>query len=199
MAPFAEQKFAPIVAHNDMSRTKRVLDVGCGPGTNAPHFAHASYLGLDINPRYIEDARRRYGRDFRAVDVTTYEVTDAERYDFILLNSFLHHIATPDVRRILAHLNSLLSEDGHVHILDLVLPEQPSVARRLAQWDRGDYARALAEWQALFEESFEPVALEPYPVSAFGVTLWNMLYFKGRAARRAETPGSAGRTEASVT
>ena len=39
MAPFAKTKFAPIVARNNMSRVRRVLDVGCGPGTNANYFS----------------------------------------------------------------------------------------------------------------------------------------------------------------
>ena len=32
-APFAEQKFAPLLAHNDLKRARRVLDVACGPST----------------------------------------------------------------------------------------------------------------------------------------------------------------------
>jgi SAM-dependent methyltransferase len=179
MAPFAEAKFAPILAHNDLQSVTRVLDVGCGPGTNTHHFSHASYLGLDINDRYVADARARYMRDFRAVDVTEYTAEDVEPYDFILLNSFLHHIDTKNVRRILNHLTSLLADDGHIHILDLVLPDERSVARQLARWDRGDHPRPLGQWQNLFEESFDPVVFEPYPITAAGVTLWNMVYFKG--------------------
>ena len=181
MAPQTERKFAPIRAHNDLGGVRRVLDVGCGPGTNTSQFPTADYLGLDINQRYIADARRRYQRDFQAVDVTRYEVTDSERYDFILVNSFLHHLPTPDVERILAHLATLLSPDGHVHCLELVLPAERSVARALAHWDRGDYARPLPEWRELFQRSFEPVQMESYPVGALSVTLWNMVYFKGRA------------------
>jgi len=67
MAPFAERKFAPILAHNDLSKVGRVLDVGCGPGTNTRHFEGSSYLGLDLNERYVTDAHCRYGREFRAV------------------------------------------------------------------------------------------------------------------------------------
>ena len=52
-APFAEQKFSPVRAHNDLSRTRRVLDVACGPGTNTHHFAHSDYIGVDFNERYI--------------------------------------------------------------------------------------------------------------------------------------------------
>jgi SAM-dependent methyltransferase len=181
MAPQTDRKFAPIRAHNDLGGVRRVLDVGCGPGTNTSQFPTADYLGLDINERYIADARRRYQREFQAVDVTRYEVPESERYDFILVNSFLHHLPRPDVQRILTHLATLLSPDGHVHCLELVLPADRSVARALAHWDRGDYARPLQEWRELFEQSFEPVVCEPYPVAAASVTLWNMVYFKGNA------------------
>jgi SAM-dependent methyltransferase len=200
MAPFAERKFAPILAHNDLgSGVDRVLDVGCGPGTNTRHFSGSSYLGLDINDRYVADARRRYGREFRAVDVTRYVAEASERADFILLNSFLHHVATLDARRILAHLSTLLTDDGHVHILDLVMPERRSVARRMAHWDRGAYARPLAEWRDLFQESFETVVFEPYRVGAVGITLWNMVYFKGRARRESVERASAASAHVSGT
>jgi SAM-dependent methyltransferase len=179
-APFAERKFGPVRRYNDLGAVRRVLDVGCGPGTNTHWFDGADYIGVDINPGYIADAQRRTGRTFIVADVTTYTVDPAERFDFIFLNSLLHHIDTASVRRLLSHLATLLTDDGHVHILDLVLPPEPSIGRRLAEWDRGDYPRPLAEWQALFGESFEPVLCEPYGLGRFGLTLWNMVYFKGR-------------------
>jgi hypothetical protein len=76
-----------------------------------------------------------------------------------------------------------LTDDGHVHILDLVLPIRPSVSRLLARADRGDYPRPLEQWRELFTAVFDPVVFEPYPLGAAGVTLWNMVYFKGRARR----------------
>lgn len=181
-APFAERKLAPVLA--DIRRARRVLDVGCGPGTNTPHFAHADYLGIDLNEAYVASARRRFGREFVAADVTTYTVAPEKRFDFILVNSLLHHIDTPSTRSLLSRLAELLTDDGHVHVLDLVLPARPSPARALARWDRGDFPRPLAEWRALFEESFETVAFQPYPLGAAGMTLWEMVHFKGRARGR---------------
>jgi SAM-dependent methyltransferase len=180
-APFAERKLDPIRASGGFDGIRRVLDVGCGPGTNTHHFAGADYLGMDINPGYIADARRRHRREFIVADVTTYTVDPRERFDFILVNSLLHHLSTPDVTRLLRHLSTLLSDDGHVHILDLVLPTERSISRRLARWDRGDYPRPLEEWRRLFGEAFEPVRFEPYALSALGTPLWQMVYFKGRA------------------
>jgi len=179
-APFAEDKFSPVLAHNDLQNVRRVLDVGCGPGTNTHHFVSADYLGLDCNPGYIESARRRHGRNFVVADVTQCQLHKGERFDFILVNSFLHHVNTPDVRRILGQLSGLLAENGHVHILELVLPEELSAARILARIDRGDFPRPLEEWRTMFSQCFEPVLFEPYPLRAFGTTLWNMVYFKGR-------------------
>ncbi|MDB4882314.1 MAG: Methyltransferase type 12 [Gemmatimonadetes bacterium] len=182
-APFAERKLAPLFAHNDVPGARRVLDVGCGPGTNTHHFSGADYLGIDFNPDYIESARQRTGREFIVADVTKYEVADDQRFDLILANSLFHHIDSESTRRILAHLATLLAPDGHVHIFDLVLPERPSVAKLLARADRGDFPRPIEEWRTLFGESFETEVFEPYHLGAGGVSMWNMVYFKGRARR----------------
>jgi SAM-dependent methyltransferase len=182
-APFAERKLAPLFAHNNVAAARRVLDVGCGPGTNTRHFAGADYLGIDFNAAYVESARRRHGREFIVADVTKYEVPADRRFDLILANSLFHHIDDAGTQRILAHLGTLLSHDGHIHIMDLVLPAAPSVSRFLARADRGDHPRPLEAWRELFTRAFEPTVFEPYPLGAGGVTLWNMVYFKGRARR----------------
>jgi trans-aconitate methyltransferase len=181
--PFADQKFAPVLANTPMSRVRRVLDVACGPGTNTKFFSDAEYLGIDFNERYIQDARRRYGRDFLVADVRNYTAAPEDRFDFILVNSFLHHLNDKDTLAILTHLRSLLTIDGYIHMLELVLPEKPSIARLLARWDRGKFARPPEEWQRLFDGLFEPVVYEQYPLTGMGITLWNMVYCKGRARK----------------
>lgn len=178
--PFAESKLAPIRRHNSLAAARRVLDVGCGPGTNARHFHHADYIGVDSNAGYIAWARRHYGERFVIADVTRNNAQVGTGFDFVLVNSFFHHIATPDARRILSHLATLLTDDGHIHILDLVMPERGGIPRWLAKWDRGEFPRPLAEWRTLFTEAFEPVIFEPYSLGAMGATLWEMVYFKGR-------------------
>jgi len=178
-APFANDKLAPLFAHNDLSRVQRVLDVGCGPGTNTQLFNHADYLGIDINPDYIASARKRFGRQFIAADVVDYQIQGAQTFDFILVNSFFHHLDTDAVCRTLGHLRTLLSPTGHIHILDLVLPERTSIARLLARLDRGQHARLLNEWRTLFSEYFDLAVFEPYTLRALKTTLWNMVYCKG--------------------
>jgi SAM-dependent methyltransferase len=180
-APFAEDKFAPLNAHNDLGRVRRVLDVGCGPGTNVRHFQNCAYLGIDLNPKYIIYARRRHAREFRVADATTFRVPAEQRFDFILLNSFLHHIDTENVRRILSHLSRALTGDGYMHIVELILPERRSVARLLARWDRGRFARPLEQWRELFGGALEIVTFEPFTTGIPRIPLWELVYCKGRA------------------
>ena len=150
-----------------------------GPGTNTALFANVDYTGMDINPAYIRQAQRRFRRNFVVADVTRYRVSSAERYDFIFVNSLLHHLPDDAVHDLLQHLSTLLTTDGRIHILELVLPEQPFLARKMAQWDRGKYARPLAQWELLFRSAFQTTLFEPYPVRVAGLEALSMVYFKG--------------------
>jgi len=179
--PFTRQKFARISRHTDFSKVKQVLDVGCGPGTNAPNFSHAGYLGIDINPRYIDLARRRFHRDFLVADATTYLAPQGSRFDFILVNSFLHHIDTAHVSRILAHLATLLSPDGYIHSVELVLPECSGLPRLLATMDRGKFARSLTSWRNLFGLHLQTEIFEAFSITHFGCRIMDLVYYKGRA------------------
>jgi SAM-dependent methyltransferase len=115
-APFAAAKLVPLLAHNDIGSARRVLDVGCGPATNTHLFAHADYLGIDVNPGYIKLARRRHDRRFVVANAATYDDPAGTGFDFILLNSLLHHMDTPSTKKILNRLQSWLSPDGHIHL-----------------------------------------------------------------------------------
>jgi SAM-dependent methyltransferase len=180
-APFAAGKLAPVLRHNDVRAARRVLDVGCGPGTNTGYFEHAEYVGIDINPRYVAWARRRYGREFVVADVRNYELPAHSRFDFVLVNSFLHHVSADEAAGILRGVARTLAPGGSVHILDLVLPEGRSLPRWLATHDRGKFARPLEAWRELFSALFRVEVFEPYGLGLFGVPLWNMIYCRGRA------------------
>jgi SAM-dependent methyltransferase len=182
-APFAAAKLAPMLAHNDIGSARRVLDVGCGPATNTRLFAHADYLGIDVNPDYIKHARRKHDRRFVVADAATYDDPHGAGFDFILINSFLHHMDTLSTNKILNRMRSWLSPDGHIHLLEPALPEERSLAQLMAHLDRGKYLRPLATWHELFGQHLDIVVFEPYPLRVLGATLWNMVYCKGRARR----------------
>jgi SAM-dependent methyltransferase len=177
-APFVSSKFAPVERQLARLNVRRVLDVGCGPGTNAPRFASADYVGVDINERYLSIARTKYRGRFVQADLATAELLSLGTFDTILINSFLHHLPDESVCRILQQLQRLLEPDGRVHLLELVMPERRSIPRLMAMLDRGRFARSLGTWRHLFEAHFEPLSIEPY---TFGGGLWSMVYLQGRS------------------
>lgn len=176
-APFVSSKFAPVERQLARCNVRRILDVGCGPGTNAPQFASAEYVGVDVNDRYLAIARSKYRGQFVQADLATADLAALGRFDTILVNSFLHHLPDAAVGRLLQQLRLLLEPDGRVHLLELVDPERRSVAKLMARLDRGRFARPLGVWRQLFEAHFEPVSIEPYEC---GGGLWSMVYFQGK-------------------
>ncbi len=178
-APFGDQKLPRIFAQTDPRTVRRVLDVGCGPGTNTAYFAHADYLGVDINPRYIAEARRRYRRDFIAADATAFTVPQGARFDFILVNSLLHHLDLLQTRRVLSRLAPLLSEEGCIHCIEVVMPERWGPPRLMARADRGRFCRPIEEWRSIFSEFFRTVVFEHFVEKLFGIDCLEFVYFKG--------------------
>ena len=179
--PFAEAKFAPVRRHGEPAAAKRVLDIGCGPGTNASFFSESDYLGLDINPKYIEQAKRRFGDRFIVADVTRDELPEWEPFDFVLVNSLLHHLDTHDVRKLLAAVARHLDADGHVHILDLVQPKRPGVARLLARLDRGDFRAPSPIGRRCSRRPSSPLSSSPSTPAQAGALEHGVLQGQGTA------------------
>ena len=142
---------------------------------HAHHFADVDYTGIDINDGYIADARRRHRRDFRVADVTRLTPGTIEPADMVLVNSLLHHLDDEETHRTLSSLPQLVTADGMVHILDLVLPDELSPARARAKLDRGRYPRRVDDWRSIFSSHFHEQIFEPYTFAG----LWAMVYFRG--------------------
>lgn len=178
-APFAEQKVRHLLSHTDLASAQRVLDLACGPGTNARHFSHCAYVGLDINPEYVAYARGRYSGDFGVADVTRSLPVEG-CFDFVLVNSFLHHVPDEVAAAVLGRLTDAMTPESRIHVMDLVQPANPGLPRFLANRDRGEYPRNPSHWHSLFTAAFEEEAFEPFAIGFPGVPLWQMVYFRGR-------------------
>lgn len=180
-APFARQKLGPVLKSDSYRSSNRILDIGCGPGTNAPFFKGRDYLGIDLNPLYIESARARHKMAFETADASTWRPPDGRTWDLVLINSLLHHLDDEQVERVLATARSLLAARGEVQILDLVLPPSSSIARTMARLDRGQHPRPLQQWTSIFQKYFNQLESYQYPLGLAGLTLWQMVYYRGTA------------------
>jgi SAM-dependent methyltransferase len=179
-APFVGQKIAPFLSAGPEARAGRVLELGCGPGTNAHLFNPAGYVGIDLSPQYIDAARRSHRGRFVCGDAVAFDLPDEAPFDRVFVNSLLHHLGDDQVESLLSRAAAVLDVRGEIHVLDLTLPAGRSVAGFLARADRGGFARPLASWEAMLRRRFDILMMEPYAVRCCGISCWEMFYCRGR-------------------
>lgn len=133
----------------------RMLDVGCGPANILPYLPRVQYIGIDLNPRHIEFAKRRYNgssNNFLVGDVTKTDF--GGQFDLINLSGVLHHLEDADAKRLLNHLGGLLGEDGRIVTLDNVwLPKQRLAVKILNSLDSGQNIRTPEQYMTLFSSA----------------------------------------------
>jgi len=100
---------------------KRLLEVGCGTGTDLLQFARGGALvtGFDLTPRSIEIARRRfdlYGLpgEFANGDAENLSFPD-ETFDVVYSFGVIHH--TPDTARAAAEIHRVLRKGGRAIVM----------------------------------------------------------------------------------
>lgn len=172
--PFVRQKIRPFVQRNLVVPGRRVLDVGCGPGTNAALFRECRYVGIDLNPKYVEYAQQRFAGQFICSDAVDFDYEPLGKFDLIFLNSLMHHLSDQGCRNLLTKLKSCLASEGTLAILDLVLDNTSPVAYALAKADRGDFARPEDEWRDLLDSTVGPHLFQRYDISVGPLPLWRM-------------------------
>jgi SAM-dependent methyltransferase len=178
--PFVAQKLMPMRRRHPGLPFRRVLDVGCGPGTNAAVFQHAEYLGVDLDGGYIRDARARYGDHFIVGDASNLGLPDGRQFDCILVNSLLHHLDDDQVGRLLRSVPRLLAPGGTLFVIDLYVPDASGLPRALALADRGRFPRALPHLRNLIATACTIEVEEPFRLRLGPITLWKMVYFEAR-------------------
>lgn len=102
-------------------RHARLLEIGCGMGTDLLQFARggARCIGIDLTPRSVEITRHRfklYGADgdFMISDGERLPFRD-ESFDVVYSNGVLHH--TPDTAGAIREVHRVLRPDGLAKVM----------------------------------------------------------------------------------
>jgi len=103
------------------ARGLRVLEIGCGLGTDGAQFAKAGaqYTGIDLTEAAIELARRRFevtglAGEFRVADAESLDFADAS-FDLVYSHGVLHH--TPDTVRAVREVHRVLKPGGRAVVM----------------------------------------------------------------------------------
>ena len=111
----------PEAADFGSAKGKRVLEIGCGLGTDGVQFAKAGaeYTGVDLTQAAVDLARRNFelhglsGR-FQTADAENLDFPEAS-FDVVYSHGVLHH--TPDTARAIREVHRVLRPGGRAVVM----------------------------------------------------------------------------------
>jgi ubiquinone/menaquinone biosynthesis C-methylase UbiE len=111
----------PAAAGFDKAKGLRVLEIGCGLGTDGARFARAGaiYTGVDLTEAAVSLARRRFeleglAGEFHVADAERLEFDD-ESFDLVYTHGVLHH--TPDAAAAVREVHRVLAPRGRAVVM----------------------------------------------------------------------------------
>jgi cyclopropane fatty-acyl-phospholipid synthase-like methyltransferase len=155
----------------------KVLDIGCGPGDILEYLPNVQYSGFDLEERYIEAAKKKFGDrgSFFCERVTNAKISDPGTYDIVIVSGVIHHLSDEETRDLFKLAKHALKPGGRFISLDNVFIEnQAIISKILVSLDRGEFVRKPEKYNNLASEFFTLVnsyirndLLRPIPYSHF--------------------------------
>ena len=92
----------------------KVLDIGCGPAEILDTLPKIKYYGFDINPIYINSAKRKYENKgkFFCKKFTNKNTKYLPKFDHVLLLGVLHHLSDQEINKLMLNIKKVLSGES---------------------------------------------------------------------------------------
>jgi len=141
--------------HFKLSPGDQVLDLGCGTGEFSVFIPSQQYIGLDIEPAYIEYAKKNYAGKFILGDASKLDFPDRS-FNKIMVIGVFHHMSDALSGKVLHEASRVLSDDGtFLFVEDLSSPENNFLTRWLHKLDKGEFIRTTEGYRNLVSPHFK--------------------------------------------
>ena len=118
---YTKEWHIPIAADFKSARGLKVLEIGCGLGTDGAQFAEAGadYTGVDLTEAAVELARKRFetfgiAGKFETADAEQLQFED-NSFDMVYSHGVLHH--TPDTAKAIREIHRVLRPGGRAMVM----------------------------------------------------------------------------------
>ena len=138
---------------NDRSKKIKILDIGCGSGEISRFFNDLDYIGIDVNPDYIEFARKIYKKNFEVMNAQ--KLRFKKRYfDYVVIIGVLHHMDDKNCNLILNEITRVIKDNGKIIIIEDVNTQSriDLFGNLIRKLDVGEHIRTKKEWVELLSK-----------------------------------------------
>jgi len=118
---YTKEWHIPIAADFESARGLKVLEIGCGLGTDGAQFAQAGadYTGVDLTEAAVELARQRFEMfgipgAFQTADAEQLQFAD-NTFDLVYSHGVLHH--TPETEKAIGEVHRVLRPGGRAVVM----------------------------------------------------------------------------------
>jgi SAM-dependent methyltransferase len=162
-----------------------ILDLGCGTGAMAGSFRPESYVGVDVNPRYIARARTKKSRyRFEVADGRSLPFADGS-FGAVLIGGVIHHLDDASARAVLQESRRVLVPGRGVLVMCEAVPTRSRwnlIGRLVAALDEGHFISPAERYLEMVYEVFGQGGVRHYPMRS-GVGDAVVIVAHNRAAR----------------
>ena len=156
---------AKIVKKYITKNNVNVLDVGCGPAEILESLPEVKYFGYDVNPNYINYAKKKYGKkgNFFCRKFTNKDLKKLPKFDYVLLLGILHHLNDDEIKELMLLIKKILKKNGNIITEDpILIQKQNPVAKLLVKMDRGNNVRKKEEYIKIIKTHFKKINSKNY-------------------------------------
>lgn len=184
----------PGFAEFDKWNNKKVLEVGCGIGTDGVNFARAGakYSAIELSEKSLELARKRFdifsleGNFYHGDAENILSIVPVEEFDLVYSFGVIHH--TPDPVKVINSVKKYLHKDSEFRLMmyaknswkNIMIdagfdqPEAQSGCPIAYTYTRGELKELLQEYQVLeiYQDHIFPFVVEKYVNYEYQLQPW---------------------------